>query len=225
MNQEANDGTTIETQWWFSPKVVTAAQVEKYSAANIIKVFANKHYKFDDRKLDYVVNIVGIRSNNSQVNAFNDHLWLGYWLNGKLVEKVYSITTDPGSYWLTQKPLNVAGCAILVPGQYIDKYTIRKHRGEYDAVCQKGDTSVKVYRDADKDGKLDFNVPIASAGGINIHRASKTDKLYTVDSHSAGCQVFQDPRDFNEFMDVCYKHKQHFTNSFTYTLLVENDFN
>lgn len=232
---EDNDAQYIGAQWWFAPKITRQTDnkdrdnsrdefIAKLTTANIKAVFAKKGYVFDDRQKDYVVNIVGIRSNSPVTNVFNDFLWLGYWYRGHQVEKVYNITTDPGSYWLTQQPLNSEGTAILVPGQYKDKYSIRKHRGVYDALCQKWDTSVKVYRDADKDGKLDFDAKVGTAGGINIHRADKVDKLYKVDSHSAGCQVFQDPSDFNEFMSVMYKHRDNFENSFTYTLLTEKDF-
>lgn len=232
---ETLDEQYISTQWWFAPKVTrqTANKDRDNSrdqfavnltAERIQTVFSSKGYAFDSRKQDYAINIVGIRNTDATANVFNDWLWLSYWYRGHLVEKVYNITTDPGSYWLTQQPLNSAGTAILVPGQYKDLYHIRKHRGEYDAVCQKWDTSVKVYRDKDKDGILDFTAPIGTAGGINIHRASKVQKLYKIDSHSAGCQVFQDPTDFNEFMAVCYKHKDAFSNSFTYTLLTQKDF-
>ncbi len=233
--QDDIDDQFISTQWWFAPKITRETEtkqrddsrnsfISKITGTNIKSIFAQKGYKFDGRTKDYVVNIVGVRTSDSATNVFNDFLWLGYWYRGHLVEKVYNITTDPGGYWLSQQPLNSAGTAILVPGQYADKYTIRKHRGEYDALCQKWDTTVRVYRDNDKDGKLDFDAKIGTAGGINIHRASKVDKLYKVDSHSAGCQVFQDPRDFNEFMSVCYKHRDHFENEFTYTLLTERDF-
>ncbi len=229
------DNQYISTQWWFAPRVTrtTTSKVRsnprdefasKLTAANIAKIFAAKGYAFDSRKQDYAINIVGIRSNDATSNVFNDWLWLSYWYRGHLVEKTYNITTDPGGYWLSQQPLNSSGTAILVPGQYKDLYHIRKHRGEYDAVCQKWDTTVRVYRDRDKDGELDFDAPVGTAGGINIHRASKVQKLYKVDSHSAGCQVFQDPSDFNEFMSVCYKHRDAFSNSFTYTLLTQKDF-
>lgn len=232
---ETLDNQYIGAQWWFAPKATrqTANKERDDSRANFVtsltaesiqRVFAAKQYKFDDRKRDYAINIVGIRNGDATTNVFNDWLWLSYWYRGHLVEKVYNITTDPGSYWLTQKVGDVAGTAILVPNQYLDKYQIRKHRGLYDAVCQKWDTTVRVYRDHDKDGELDFSAPIGTAGGINIHRADRVQKLYKIDSHSAGCQVFQSSNDFNEFMSICYKHRDNFSNSFTYTLLTQSDF-
>lgn len=229
------DKQFISAQWWFAPKIqrTTAnksgdnprSEFEQRISIQAIKsIFANKQYWFDERKQDYAINIVGIRNQDTTTNIFNDWIWVCYWYRGHSVERLYNVTTDPGSYWLANKMGDATGTAILVPGQYRDTFQIRKHRGQYDALCQKWDTTVKVYRDGDKDGTLDFDAPIGTAEGINIHRADRVHKIFKIDAHSAGCQVFQDPSDFNDFMSICYKHRDTFGNSFTYTLLDQKDF-
>ena len=118
------------------------------------------------------------------------------------------------------------GTAVLVPDQYRSTYTIRLHGGKYPAVCEKQDKKVKVYRDWNRNDYLDTDgMPIQEGVfGINIHRANASRPSQIVDKWSAGCQVFKDPNDFNFFMKVCYKSKDLFGNSFTYTLLTEKDF-
>lgn len=222
--------------WWFSkndaPKVVTPSQVEtpspqppqslvkdKYDVDNVRRVFDRKGYEFDN-----LINIFGVRSNDHTPNVFNDEIVVVHCVDGEWKTFASPATTDPGARWLSGKPLNAAGTAILVPGQYKSKYTIRKHRNEYDAVCQKWGTSVKVYRDDDRDGRLDFDCPVGNAGGINIHRADKYKTIYSIGAYSAGCQVFQNPKHFDQFMAICHKAAKSNGNSFTYTLLTESDF-
>ena len=58
--------------------------------------------------------------------------------------------------------------------------------------------------------------------GINIHKAGKLSQR--VDTWSAGCQVFASETDFKCVMSYCNKQIQYgFGNSFTYTLLREED--
>lgn len=224
----------IGAQWWFKKKQERNTKnksapkptisEDAYGFNNIRRIFSEKGYTLNADEHDYTCNIVGVRSKDTTVNVFNDFILLFYWYRGRWVERKWSATTDPGSYWLTRQHLsNAAGTAILTPGQYNEKYTIRKHRGRYDAVCQKWGTTVPVYRDNDRDGEIDYGAAVGSAGGINIHRADRYDKIYRIDSHSAGCQVFQDPEDFDEFMGVMQKSKQSHGNSFSYTLISEYD--
>jgi hypothetical protein len=53
---------------------------------------------------------------------------------------------------------------------------------------------------------------------MNIHKAGKLSDF--VDKSSAGCQVFKNTTDFNEFMDLVKKQDRKYPNSlFDYTLL------
>jgi len=60
--------------------------------------------------------------------------------------------------------------------------------------------------------------------GINIHRTSKWGIVNYINKFSAGCQVFKDPGDFGELMEVCEKALEYFENRFSYGLIGEMDF-
>lgn len=174
---------------------------------------------------DYNVNIIGIRNlidGNVQDNTFNDALLFTYKVNGKWQKHIYAFTTDPGATILA-KPTEAKGTAILCPGQYKGVYAIDKHQGKYLAVCQRlGD--VAVYRDNNKNNILDFDPRTITVGrfGINIHRGREVGDTTAVNGYSAGCQVFKNASDFNEFMKICTKAKDLYGNKFTYTLVTSD---
>lgn len=171
----------------------------------------------------YRLNIWGFRANTEKPNVFDDELHVFTNISQTKIAKwaylVFKVTTDPGTYWL-QNPLNPKGTAILKAGQYLDAYSIDKHRNKYYALCQRL-AKVTVIRDYDRDAVLDFNNGKEQIGmfGINIHRARKTGSTYSVDRHSAGCQVFKNAQDFDFFMKLCEVHRKLYGNKFTYTLV------
>ena len=59
--------------------------------------------------------------------------------------------------------------------------------------------------------------------GINIHRSNEFWTRATVDNYSAGCQVFNDPKEFISFMSLVKKAADIYGNCFTYTLITEED--
>ena len=167
----------------------------------------------------YELNIVGIRSDSTLPSRFDDEIHV-FFKNGsgKWIHYIFPVTTDPGTYWL-QNPMSPQGTAILKQGQYKAAYQIGLHRGKYYALVQS--KPVTVLRDYDRNAILDFwnGKPETGMFGINIHRASVNGTTKSVDSYSAGCQVFANINDFNLFMQLCEKHKQLYGNSFTYTLI------
>lgn len=171
----------------------------------------------------YKLNLWAFRANSSKANSFDDelHVFTNIKETGlpKWAYLVFKITTDPGTYWL-KSPMNAKGTAILKAGQYPDAYGISRHRNKYYALCQIN-RKVTVIRDYNRDSVLDFNNGREDTGffGINIHRARKTGETYTVDNHSAGCQVFKSAADFNFFMKLCEVHRKLHGNKFTYTLI------
>jgi hypothetical protein len=168
----------------------------------------------------YNVNIIGVRSTDHTANSFDDVIHCVFKdEDDQWVHKSWACTTEPGSYWL-ENPTNVNGTAILVPGQYRGVWKIDKHQGKYDALCQRNGT-VKTYRDDTKDDIIDCDVESITEGyyGINIHKAGAHSTQ--VDRWSAGCQVFANADDFAEFMDICYKARDKWGNSFSYTLVPE----
>jgi hypothetical protein len=76
-------------------------------------------------------------------------------------------------------------------------------------------------RDYDRDALLDFYNGEKQTGnfGINIHRAESTGTTNQINKYSAGCQVFQNANDFEQFMALCEQHHKLYGNSFTYALV------
>lgn len=191
------------------------------SLESALKNAGHKIFKAD--KIDYNLNIVGIRSIKPTTNEFNDLIVVAWKHNGEWTIKEYVATTLAGVKWL-KKPMNPKGCAILKEGRYSKTWKIDMHRNSYAALCQR--RPVKVYRDNNKDSTYDMWENSVQEGlfGINIHRASAYNVLNHVDLHSAGCQVFQDPKDFNEFMGICRNSRRIWGEFLTYTLINESNF-
>ena len=196
-----------------------------YTREQIQKAVESKGYKWFEGG-DYNLNIVGVRNsdtNNEVTNKFDDKLTVSYSVGGEMKYFEFKATTDPGQYW-EKNLLNKDGVAILVPNQYRGSHEIRKHQGRYEALCQK--KPVKVYRDKNKDGKYDMLEENIQEGifGINIHKAGKFANGSTqIDKWSAGCQVFSKQTDFEQLMELAYKAKDLYGNSFTYTLIESKD--
>lgn len=183
---------------------------------------AAKGYVVFSSPRGYDLNLFGVRTEDNDANAFNDILGVMYLQNGQWSIFTFPATTDPGVYW-RRHPMNVAGTAILKPGQYRGSHQLGKHRGQYDALVQAGD--VTVYRDANRDDALDVDGATQTGPfGINIHRASSADPSTTVGKWSAGCQVIADPLHFDFLMALARKSAGLYGDRFTYTLLSESDF-
>lgn len=166
------------------------------------------------------LNLIGIRKDKNVSNRFDDTFILAY--NGpEPIIKYFPCTTDPGRYYM-QNGLE-KGTAVLVPGQYRGAYKLGLHQGKYEALVQAKE--VQVYRDANKDGKLDYVNPEWGFFGINIHRSSPTGTSIQVDRWSAGCQVFANISDFNYLIAQVKRslETKEYGNTFTYTLIEESD--
>ena len=180
---------------------------------------------FFDGDKELNINLIGIRRDNTGTNEFDDFM-VAIYRDKRLREicKIYPITTDPGEYWL-ENPINPKGTAILVPGQYSGTWKLGLHQGKYEALVQR--RPVKVWRDNNKDSVIDYPYAHAKVSegyfGINIHRSNPYDKSYIVDKWSAGCQVFQAVDDYKEFMGLCKSSADLYGNSFSYTLLTEEE--
>ena len=194
----------------------------KCTTYNFEKLFKDKGYAWFT-KGSYNLNIIGIRSNNNKVtDKYDDILVVDYNTDNGHKRVCYTITTEPGKYYM-QNLCNPKGAAILVPGQYRGCWQIGLHHGKYKALCQR--KAVKVYRDNNKDMIYNMTPKSIDKGifGINIHRSNKTCICDTIDKYSAGCQVFNDPVEFNAFMRLCEAQRKLYGNTFTYTLINEED--
>jgi hypothetical protein len=190
---------------------------------SLFKAMQFKGYKvFEDDSKPFNLNIVGIRSKDLEVNTFNDALCVFWkWKHGW---NLYTMpcTTDTGLYWLNV-PMTARGTAIVVPNQYRGLWQIGLHQGKYEALVQRG--NIKVYRDNNKDDRLDMSDKTIEEGvfGINCHRAMDEQGANVVNKWSAGCQVLQSDHDYEVFMSIVNHAAEQWGNSFTYTLLNQSD--
>jgi hypothetical protein len=194
-----------------------------FTRQQIEKTVKSVGYSWFDSNKDYDVNIVGVRNSATGArvtNLFDDWLTLSYKISGQWQYHIWNITTDPGTTY-TQRLINPDGVARLVPGQYRGSHAIGLHQGKYIALRQV--KPVKVWRDKNKDLKVDEKIIQEGLFGINIHRSSTSGTSKKVDGWSAGCQVFANINDFNKFMTIMHKAKDMFGNKFTYTLIESKD--
>ena len=194
-----------------------------YTREQIEKAVKDKGYKWveDNSNKGYDVNIVGVRNNAPSIadkvtNVFDDFITISYKDSlGNWQFFCWNATTDAGKKGV-EKFGNPKGVARLVAGQYRGAWAIDKHRGKYDALCQRLG-NVTVWRDANRDLKFDEIKTDTGIFGINIHKAG-TDSTW-VENWSEGCQVFKRVKDFETFMFICKKAAKIHGNKFSYTLL------
>ncbi|PIW29595.1 MAG: hypothetical protein COW29_05900 [Rhodobacterales bacterium CG15_BIG_FIL_POST_REV_8_21_14_020_59_13] len=194
--------------------------------AAIHAAMTQKEYVIFNNAKGFDLNIIGIRSSETRANHFDDWLTVSCKdaVHGDWAFYAFACTTDPGLSHL-QNLSHPDGTAVLKEGQYRASHMIGKHQGKYDAICQKPGYTLQAWRDRNLDSTIDRNPEhvFTNATGINIHRASATRRSSRVDRWSAGCQVLADPTDFEILMTLARRAKQIYGNSFTYTLLHEND--
>jgi hypothetical protein len=209
------------------PKI--KAHSMSYSKEQIESAVKAKGYVwFDDpSNKGFDVNIVGIRNNDPGVgdkvtNVFDDWLSITYKdETGQWQFYRYKITTDPGTKAVKEFS-NPNGVARVVPGQYRGLWMVGLHKGQYEALRQKG--KIKVYRDKNRDMTFDeTNIYEGDSFGINCHRSNPNTESEYVENWSEGCQVFKRVKDFNHFMEIVRKAKELHGNSFTYTLIESTD--
>lgn len=210
----------------------------KYTIEQIKSSVVRKGYQFFENG-NFNLNIIGVRSVENKSNEFDDLLIVAYKdAGGKWQVKEYSFTTDPGKTYLNN-PLDKNGTLVMAPGQYKGAYMIGIHgrskpaSRRYEALEQC--RPMKYIRDNDKDSRSNyslFNDPQRIISGIfktNIHRSDRSwlstlKKFFNIGANGAGCQVFQFADQFNEFLSLCKKSKELYSNSFTYTLMLDTDF-
>lgn len=180
--------------------------MEKYTIEELQKEFKRLGYSW------HPFQIIGVRSTANLPNKFDD--LIGLMENNTITW--FTGTTNPGVHWL-KNLLNPKGAALLKPNQYVNTWKLDLHQGKYLALCQR--KPVVVYRDSDKD---EFAEETATTDiglfGINIHRANPNLVSQLIEKWSAGCQVLNDPKDFEYLIKRCQASKQ---KEFTYTLLKE----
>jgi len=151
------------------------------------------------------INIFGIRVNeNPNSDEFNDFIGV---VCGDIY-KIYKGTTDPGIYYTKVAPITyggVRGAAHLIDGFHRDAWQVGVHCPgtgfAHEALIQTG-APVTIWRDTNQDFE-ESSEPIQSGWfGINIHRSAPYGDASTIANYSAGCVVFKNGNDFNEFMQI-----------------------
>jgi len=191
------------------------------SYAQIKRLYKKKKYKFCTGT--YNLNIFGIRDLCSEKDTFNDFVGVAY--EDDLCQKkvdLYPSTTDPGLHYL-RNPLNKDGTIIMLEGQYKACYKLGIHGRTglypYKALEQCG--SMDYVRDNNKDDKYDIDISkkITGVFKTNLHRCSKWKIVRYIGRYSAGCQVVQDPKHFDELMVTANRQQSlGFGDKFSYTL-------
>jgi len=177
---------------------------------------AKGHVIFEDDSKPYNLNLIGVRSNDKNPDTFNDELNILWKHRGKWCHLVFTMTTDPGMYYL-KDPINVDGTIIMVPGQYGGAYKNGLHKGK-PALEQKN--PMRYWRDYNRDEVLDTGGEIyKSVAKTNLHHAGKDSTF--VGKWSAGCQVVANRDEFDFIMYLTFKAEKYWGNSFTYTLIDE----
>lgn len=195
-----------------------------FSEKNILDIFKKKGYKFFTSK--FSVNVYGIRMETGS-DKFDDYICVAYYdADGCFMNHIFNATTDPGHHWL-KNPMRKEGCAIMVAGQYRGAYKLGRHgrsNGGKGYEAGRQFKAIPVYRDANKDSKLDCLDDTIDEGihYTNIHHGWSAPK---VGKNSAGCQVIQSKTKFNnDFLPLLKKSIKMYGESFTYTLFDKKDF-
>lgn len=185
----------------------------------VFNMYDNHMYSYN--RIKDAVNILGIRSLDHDTARYNDVcIFFAYdGISSKM--NICEFTTDPSNQNLL-KPINSKGCAILKEGFYPNLWSLgfHKQRKDHPALVQTG--KCIVYRDNNKDTKLDFKNEEEGIFGINCHRASLLTISEYIGLNSAGCQVFKRSNDLKTLIGLCENDvKLNRVKSFSYALFLE----
>ena len=139
---------------------------------------------------------VWIRTDQSFDNKFSDYVVR---FSNRIADMILACSTTPGDFYIFN-PLTVGGitgAAVACEQQVLASHTF-KTSGNWKSLwlgapyfMQTG--SIEIYRDGNKDRKLDKDVKTRGWYGINFHRGGIGS---AVDQWSAGCMVVPDNRWF-----------------------------
>jgi len=198
--------------------------IDRISYVNTYKAFNANNYRFYGSG-SFNINIFGIRNKSRLVDSFDDYLCVAYCSEkGEKQLEIYPCTLDPGSYYL-KNLMDAGGAAGIAPAQYKNLWVL----GEFHntpALIQVN--NVTVYRDGNKDNKLDWNKNKTTTGiyGIFCHETfQKAEVATTVYNSSGGCVVPQKRGDMNRLIELCKKQViNRYGNMFTFTLFEEEEY-
>lgn len=151
-------------------------------------LFKRFGYRFFTQKFD--LNVCCFRNPDMiDNNVFNDLECIAYIDEaGRKRIEVFPCTVDPGITSL-MRPINSKGAAVVVPGYYRKLWRLGLHRGQ-PALVQV--SPISVYRDANRDARVDKGLIDTGLFGINNHRCRTDRVVHCVDDFSAGCTAVPD---------------------------------
>lgn len=193
------------------------------NANQLLASFGAKEYFVDNR--EFALNLIGVRAKSRRAGKYDDYI-IGLRLeDNDWIVYQWPATVDASVSYL-KRPINKAGTAGLVAGQYLDTWKIDSHNGWVRTLCQRSGP-VRVYRDNDRDTTYDYSESKIQKGyfGINFHpdRNEPSGKSGRNWRSSAGCQVFRYREDHRVFMELVDQHNNLYGNLFSYTLFEEKD--
>jgi len=164
-------------------------------------------------------NIIGIRDEEGLKNdLINDQL--GFFTEDEIF--LCGGTTDPSIYWTMSKERNKGGTFHLVSGYHKNIWAFGTHKG-YNAIVNdwKQCKPTKGWRDANYNFTNDSkDVIVCDYFGVNFHRMDSNIIVKLIGRYSAGCQVIQNPKDF----DYIYKKaKESGQKTFSYMLFTKEE--
>jgi hypothetical protein len=195
----------------------------------ITKVANERHFPIflSRNKFNYNLNIWGFRSPSENTKEYNDSCAVFYQNSrGQWNIEYFEITTDPSDL-LLERPILNQGTAILVEGHHKALWVLGYHKGRYDHRALVQSKPCLVYRDNDRNSRINTNLPIEHGMfGINMHRASAVSNNRMIGLYSAGCQVHYNSRRFREvFIPLAEASVSEGHNTFSYTLCLQTWFN
>ena len=183
------------------------------------KIEAHDFKVFDSA--DYDLNIIAVRNLDNHPNEFDDKLHVVYLKNGKWMERIFQVTTDPGKFYLEDEDYrNGQGVAVIYhPQQARGAYKMGLHNGSYEALRQ--EFPIQFWRDRTFDSQANYDGEIfKDVIHVNIHRSSVRGSS-EVGPYSAGCIVFAHADDFDIFIELCKKQTTLGYHTFTLTIIGE----
>jgi len=190
-------------------------------------------------QINYNCFLFGVRNQNrnQSSDAFDDLIGVIYPFERKLNMELFEATTDPSVTELVKPTFTEAqrnGTAIIAEGQYRGVYQIGHHgvgSWRHRALVQV--RPIKIYRDSNRDQTLDLEPERTTEGlyGVNLHMAHPRAVIQRIQGYSAGCQVIQDPADYQRLMYILGMQQVTFAqmqlrggDRFSYTLMLEQWF-
>ncbi|NEP03282.1 MAG: hypothetical protein F6K58_32520, partial [Symploca sp. SIO2E9] len=200
---------------------------EKYQDVKRLNDLAKKIVAYSEKKLYLLYEGVGEKNiiyvegmnldgtlNDNRLNVWNDlRIVLEIFDGSPKITGIWEATTTPGRHY-TNNPMNPKGAAIIKPGQYWSwKVGTHGTKDLHEGLIQK--RSITVYRDKNKNGKIDNTNYEIGMFHINQHWGYDYPQD-NIGKGSAGCLAGRTRQGHREFMklikqDPRYQNNQDFT--------------